>query len=304
MAKSQIIKDIVLDNISLESALYRLLVITYSLRNEGLLLWVESELNGYSEERLIPSYRKNVSYKILYTGFNANTKVTNQPLSESYFDKEVREILKNRVIRSGINIVEEILKNDRESSYNLIELAGMVSKNSEEYIKCARLEQVLSRTNYSKLISNVISTAGGGKSDIIGDYGKFNIGIEVTLSTGQKQFEMEGEPVSRHIGEMQVEKPTFGIFIADSLNETVINHFYTLSHQKSKIYNGTVDIIPMDTRTFIEFFKQATCKNIEPEELYSIHEHSILVSKQMFIEDKTEEDWHNSVIQKVFEIVG
>ena len=29
MAKSQIIKDIVLDNISLESALYRLLVITY-----------------------------------------------------------------------------------------------------------------------------------------------------------------------------------------------------------------------------------------------------------------------------------
>lgn len=155
MAKSQIIKDIVLDNISLESALYRLLVITYSLRNEGLLLWVESELNGYSEERLIPSYRKNVSYKILYTGFNANTKVTNQPLSESYFDKEVREILKNRVIRSGINIVEEILKNDRESSYNLIELAGMVSKNSEEYIKCARLEQVLSRTNYSKLISNV-----------------------------------------------------------------------------------------------------------------------------------------------------
>lgn len=49
---------------------------------------------------------------------------------------------------------------------------------------------------------------------------------------------MEGEPVSRHIGEMQVEKPTFGIFIADSLNETVINHFYTLSHQKSKIYNG------------------------------------------------------------------
>lgn len=155
MAKSQIIKDIVLDNISLESALYRLLVITYSLRNEELLLWVESELNGYSEERLIPSYRKNVSYKILYTGFNANTKVTNQPLSESYFDKEVREILKNRVIRSGINIVEEILKNDRESSYNLIELAGMVSKNSEEYIKCARLEQVLSRKNYSKLISNV-----------------------------------------------------------------------------------------------------------------------------------------------------
>ena len=65
------------------------------------------------------------------------------------------EILENRVIRDGINTVEEILRNDREPSYNLIECAGMVSKNSNGYIKCIRLEQVLSRTNYSELISNV-----------------------------------------------------------------------------------------------------------------------------------------------------
>lgn len=155
MAKSQIIKDIALDNISLESALHRLLVITYSLRNEELHLWIESELNGYSEESTIPNYRKNVSYMIRYTGFNANTQVTNQLLSESFFSKEVREVLENRVIRDGINTVEEILRNDRKISYNLIECAGMVSKNSNGYIKCIRLEQVLSRTNFSELISNV-----------------------------------------------------------------------------------------------------------------------------------------------------
>ncbi|PAO73875.1 hypothetical protein CCE06_08595 [Streptococcus agalactiae] len=155
MAKSQIIKDIALDNISLESALHRLLVITYSLKNEELRLWIERELNGYSEEHTIPNYRKNISYMILYTGFNASTQVTNQPLSESYFTKEIREILENRVILDGINTVEEILKKDREPSYNLIECAGMVNKNSNGYIKCVRLEQVLSRTNFSELISNV-----------------------------------------------------------------------------------------------------------------------------------------------------
>lgn len=155
MAKSQIIKDIALDNISLESALHRLLVITYSLKNEELLLWIERELNGYSEEHTIPNYRKNISYMILYTGFNVSTQVTNQPLSESYFTKEIREILENRVILDGINTVEEILKKDREPSYNLIECAGMVNKNSNGYIKCVRLEQVLSRTNFSELISNV-----------------------------------------------------------------------------------------------------------------------------------------------------
>ena len=155
MAKSQIIKDIALGNISLESALHRLLVITHSLKNKELHLWIESELNGYSEEHTIPNYRKNVSYMIRYTGFNASTQVTNQPLSESFFTKEIREILENRVIIDGINTVEEILKKDREQFYNLIEFAGMVNKNSNGYITCVRLEQVLSRKNYSELISNV-----------------------------------------------------------------------------------------------------------------------------------------------------
>lgn len=155
MAKSQIIKDIALGNISLESALHRLLVITHSLKNEELHLWIESELNGYSEKHTIPNYRKNVSYMIRYTGFNASTQVTNQPLSESFFTKEIREILENRVIIDGINTVEEILKKDREQFYNLIEFAGMVNKNSNGYITCVRLEQVLSRKNYSELISNV-----------------------------------------------------------------------------------------------------------------------------------------------------
>lgn len=155
MAKSQIIKDIAQDSITIESALQRLLVISYTLDNSELQRWIESELNGYSEEHIIPNYRKNISYMIRYTGFNASTRVTNQPLSESYFTKEIREILDNRVIRDGINTVEDILKNDREPSYNLIGCAGMVNKNSNGYIKCIRLEQVLSRTNFSELISNV-----------------------------------------------------------------------------------------------------------------------------------------------------
>ncbi|HAP5289151.1 hypothetical protein CKN63_12895 [Carnobacterium divergens] len=148
-----------------------------------------------------------------------------------------------------------------------------------------------------------VSTAGGGKSDIVGDYGDFNIGIEVTLSTGKKQYEMESEPVTRHIGEMQVKKTTFGIFIADKLHETVINHFYTVSHQNSKIYNGIVNVIPLNTKTFIKFFEKAARKDIQPHALLSIHEHSLKISKQMLIDDKTEEDWHESVINKIFEIV-
>lgn len=149
-----------------------------------------------------------------------------------------------------------------------------------------------------------ISTASGGQSDIVGEYSKFNIGVEVTLSQGKKQYEMESEPVTRHIGEMQIKKPSFGIFIADKLQDSVINHFYTVSHQNSRIYNGIVDIIPMDTKTFIDFFKQAIQKDLHPEELFSIHEFSKLISKQMLLDEKTEVDWHTAVLEKAFKVTS
>ncbi|HEL1761629.1 TPA: AlwI family type II restriction endonuclease [Streptococcus suis] len=153
-------------------------------------------------------------------------------------------------------------------------------------------------------MGNPIATAGGGQSDIIGDYGEFKIGIEVTLSTGMKQYEMEGEPVSRHIGELQKQGPAFGIFIADKLSDTVISHFYISSIANTKVYNGRVDIIPMSTATFVEFFEKAVKKDLKPSDLYQIHEHSLRMSKQFLFEEKTEKDWHKSVISEIFNLVS
>lgn len=153
-------------------------------------------------------------------------------------------------------------------------------------------------------MGNPISTAGGGQSDIVGNYGNFKIGVEVTLSTGMKQYDMEGEPVVRHIGELQKQGPAFGIFIADKLNDSVINHFYITSLAISNVYNGTVDIIPMNTSTFVDFFKKAVNKDVQPSDLYQIHEHSLKTSQQNFMNKLTEQDWHKSVIENMFNIVS
>ncbi|WP_438827837.1 AbiTii domain-containing protein [Streptococcus parasanguinis] len=64
MTKSQLIRDIAEDNISLESALLRLKVITYSLNNFHLQKWIEKELKGYELDDEIPQYRKEISYII------------------------------------------------------------------------------------------------------------------------------------------------------------------------------------------------------------------------------------------------
>lgn len=80
MAKSEIIKDIVKKNITLEDALLRLKIITSSLQNEDLNRWIDSELSGYSSEVDLPEYRKKVGYVIRYSGINGSFQVNNQVL--------------------------------------------------------------------------------------------------------------------------------------------------------------------------------------------------------------------------------
>ncbi len=87
-----------------------------------------------------------------------------------------------------------------------------------------------------------VTTASGGKADIEVEYEKFRLMVEVTLSRGSTQFAMEGESISRHLGQKQKEsiesgdkRPVFGLFVAESLNDTVIQHLMTQARYKSQV---------------------------------------------------------------------
>ncbi len=91
MTKSQLIRDIAGNNISLENALLRLKIITYSLNNLSLQKWIENELKGYKKDDEIPQYRKDISYVIRYSGINRNSTVKSAPLSESFFTDKTKK---------------------------------------------------------------------------------------------------------------------------------------------------------------------------------------------------------------------
>ena len=91
MTKSKLIRDIAEESISLESALLRLRVITYSLKNSELQKWIENELRGYKIDDEIPQYRKGIAYNIRYSGINGNFTVKSVPLSESFFTDEIKK---------------------------------------------------------------------------------------------------------------------------------------------------------------------------------------------------------------------
>lgn len=155
MVKSKIIKDIVQDEISLDGALNRLMVITNSLENEELNYWIEGELNGYSNSDDIPDYRKNISYIIRYSGINGSFQVNNNVLPESLFTKEIKEALRSRVITSGIKTIEKAVSGEFNVCFDLIELAPIVYKKSDYMITCMKLEQVIDKISFLEILSNV-----------------------------------------------------------------------------------------------------------------------------------------------------
>ncbi|MEE0454045.1 MAG: AlwI family type II restriction endonuclease [Sodaliphilus sp.] len=97
-----------------------------------------------------------------------------------------------------------------------------------------------------------LSTAQGNISDIVCDYGDFMLSVEVTMASGQRQYEMEGEPVCRHLGKMKkaMNKPCYGLFVAPSINDACIAHFFALHNVNISFYGGKSVIIPMPLNLF------------------------------------------------------
>ena len=153
MPRSQLIKDIVENNISLENALLRLKVITFSLNNLQLQNWIDNEIRGYTQDDIIPEYRKNISYTIRYSGLNGNFQISSAPLSETFFTEEVKSILRRRYITDGIGTIEGNMS--MESVYDLIEFAPMVLTASNSRIQCVQLEQVINKSTLEHVVSNL-----------------------------------------------------------------------------------------------------------------------------------------------------
>ncbi|WP_257710553.1 AlwI family type II restriction endonuclease [Macrococcoides caseolyticum] len=97
-----------------------------------------------------------------------------------------------------------------------------------------------------------ISTAPGNQGDIVCDYGDFGLLVEVTLSSGAKQYDMEGESVSRHLGKFKrdINKDAYCLFIAPKINENVITYFFTLHHLNLNMHGGYAYIIPLSLDVF------------------------------------------------------
>jgi hypothetical protein len=102
-------------------------------------------------------------------------------------------------------------------------------------------------------IGQPMSTAQGNMPDIECDYEDFMLSVEVTLQSGQRQYENEGEPVARHYGQLlkKTGKDTYCLFIAPSINQASLAHFYALNRMEIAYYGGKTKIVPIDLDQFM-----------------------------------------------------
>jgi hypothetical protein len=134
-----------------------------------------------------------------------------------------------------------------------------------------------------------VSTALGKQPDILCKYTDFGLIVEVTRSTGERQFATEGEPVPRHLGKVRIgsKNPIYGLFIPIKLNSSTLAHFYSLLRQNIPYYGGCAEIIPMELTHFIALLRKAGGK-VNSSQLKIFVENLIKIGK----ESKTPEDWY------------
>lgn len=145
---------------------------------------------------------------------------------------------------------------------------------------------------------NPMSTAQGNMADIVCDYDDFGLTVEVTMQGGQRQYETEGEPVTRHLAKFkkETEKPAYCLFIAPNINDSVIAHFYALHKMNIQYYGGTSTIVPLPLSVFIKMVEDSYNASYvpEPRHVQRFFERSNEIANST----ENEVDWYNGITQE------
>lgn len=145
---------------------------------------------------------------------------------------------------------------------------------------------------------NPMSTAQGNMADIECNYGNFNLTVEVTMQSGQRQYETEGESVTRHLAKVKkaYNKPSYCLFIAPKINDAIIAHFYALHKINISYYGGKSTIIPIPLSIFRKMLEDSHKANYIPEPKHV--QHFFEKSNEIANSTENEKDWYEGITQK------
>lgn len=191
-----------------------------------------------------------------FKGLQIPQSATIEELKDLLFD--YTEVRKTKTIEKQVQEIKNYkLYDDIQNTFRQIE-------NNELYDAPLMLEwntwRAMTMLNGGKIKANLnfddfgnpLSSAQGNMADIICDYGDYMLSVEVTMASGHKQYDMEGEPVSRHLGKIKKTsgKPCYCLFVAPNINDACVAHFYALHSLNISYYGGKSTIVPLPLNVF------------------------------------------------------
>ncbi|WP_242309015.1 hypothetical protein [Bacillus cereus group sp. BfR-BA-01524] len=164
MARSQLLKDVVSGQASIENILLRLKVILSDLDNDLIMNWIQGELNGYESSEELPAYRvlKGSPVGTFIVNGRAKYSEAQVPL-EAVMDEKMIENMTTVNVSDSIKTLEEILNGKNKEGYGVV-VPTTICHSISNYelqiigitIKCA-----------SNLLSGIVSKVKSKLVDII-----------------------------------------------------------------------------------------------------------------------------------------
>lgn len=243
---------------------------------------------------------------ILMERLRVNFAKTNLPQGTT--TRELKELLyectetgKNEAIKQQVQTIKAYkLYDDIQNTFaqilkgDLYDIPLMFEWNVWRAMTMLDGGEVKANLNFDDF-GNPVSVAQGNMADIVCDYGDYILIVEVTMSKGQRQYDMEGEPVGRHLGRMKKTsgKPCYCLFVAPEINEACVAYFYTLHNVNISYYGGKSAIVPLPLSLFQKMLEDSYKADYtpDPEHIRTFFTHSEELAKVC----ENEKQWFEQV---------
>lgn len=270
-----------------------------------------------NDETAYSSYLGNADIPVLWSD-NKHLLITrlkkefpNLIINESFTTQKLKEILDNSLyLRQQSILYKEVEAIKDMQRYDDIQNTFEQISNDTLYDIPLMLEwnvwRAMTMLDGGNIVANLkfddfgkpMSTAQGNMADIVCDYGSFDVTVEVTTASGQRQYEMEGEPIARHLGKLKKStgKETYCLFIAPTINQASIAHFFLLQQANISYYGGKSTIVPLELKVFQKMVEDSYKASYIPN---PTHVKKFFKFSQSAANDSSSEmDWYEKIKEK------
>ncbi len=276
-------------------------------------------------ERNAKAYKTEADYKNYLFNPNSLLLLTD---NRKYLEQQLAKLSVKFATTASVESLKDLLETtERKMISNVIEETKVALKNYKEFddiidvfVKIQKKEvpdpplylewniwRAMVMINYAKQITGnfrldldgmPLNTALGNLPDIEVQYNEFKLIVEVTMSSGNKQYEMEGEPVARHFGNLQKKSdiPVYCLFVAPKVSEGALAHFFNLNRMNTKAYGGKTRIVPMNLSQFMVFINIAKDKSFNNSKTLMSYLDSV-IQKNLFVAD--EAIWYQQIHESI-----